>query len=103
MYKRQVLGFVGRYVSLRLTAPPVVLTSPASLGLMPGLSILVALQRLTVERTESAVQLGTHGMFTALGVLMAVATGTVLGSVLASPLDTWVQNRSRRGREARRT
>lgn len=98
-----VLGFVGRYVSLRLTAPPVVLTSPASLGLMPGLSILVALQRLTVERTESAVQLGTHGMFTALGVLMAVATGTVLGSVLASPLDTWVQNRSRRGREARRT
>lgn len=87
-----VLGFLARLIALRMDAPAMVLSVPASLGLLPGLSIFVGLYRLIVRAgsdlsSQLTVQVGFQTLATALGVLVAIATGTTLGDILAAPLD----------------
>ncbi len=87
-----LLGFLARLIALRMDAPAMVLSVPASLGLLPGLSIFVGLYRLIVRSgselsADLTVQVGFQTLATALGVLVAIATGTTLGDILAAPLD----------------
>lgn len=97
-----VLGFFGRLIALRFNAPAMVLTIPATLGLLPGLAIFVGLYRLIVKAgselsSELTVQVGVAALATSLGVLVAMATGSILGDLLAAPLDRRVWQRRAHG------
>ncbi len=104
-----VLGFVGRLLALRLDAPAMVFIVPATFGLLPGLSIFVGLYRLVVRAgsdlaTDLTVQIGLTTLLSAFGILIAIATGSVFGEILATPFDSTVGERRRmvRGTHRRR-
>lgn len=88
------LGFAARLVALRMDSPPITLGIPASFGLMPGLSIFIGLYHLTVPGSDAGGQ-GWTSVLTALGIILAIATGVTLGEVLAAPLDSPVNQRRR--------
>jgi uncharacterized membrane protein YjjP (DUF1212 family)/uncharacterized membrane protein YjjB (DUF3815 family) len=93
------LGIVGRVVAQRLNAPSMVLVVPATFGLLPGLAIFRGLYELVGSGSASGALTIQAGIATLLGagaVLLAIATGTVFGEILASPLD-----RRSRGERAR--
>ena len=93
-----VMGFAARVLALRADWPPITLSLPASFGLMPGLSIFVGLYHLTVpdgSAYQASSGSGWESVMTALGVLMALATGTTLGELIAAPLDSPVNRRRR--------
>ncbi|WP_068396702.1 threonine/serine ThrE exporter family protein [Kribbia dieselivorans] len=96
-----VLGFVARYLALRMRAPAIVLSINGSLALLPGLSIFVGLQRI-VGVSEAGAASGASLLFTSLGIILALAAGTVLGEFFASPLDHTALDRARRARAAQR-
>ncbi|MBM6545290.1 threonine/serine exporter family protein [Janibacter sp. YIM B02568] len=92
------LGFGARLVALRMDSPPITLGIPASFGLMPGLSIFIGLFHLTVPDGagwQGSPTQGWASVLTALGVILAIATGVTLGEVLAAPLDSPVNQRRR--------
>ncbi|HSO63807.1 MAG TPA: threonine/serine exporter family protein [Ornithinibacter sp.] len=91
------LGLVGRFVAGRLDAPSMVLVVPASFALLPGLTIFRGLYELVAQGSQAgalSVQAGLTTLFGAGAVLLAIATGTVLGEIIASP---WDRTRARRG------
>ncbi|MGE9809255.1 threonine/serine ThrE exporter family protein [Janibacter sp. G1551] len=90
-----VMAFIARVVALRLGAPGMVLAVPASFALLPGLSIFVGLHRL-VGGGSDVQSAGWTTLLSALGIIMAIATGSTLGELLASPLDRGVGRRRRR-------
>lgn len=84
------LGVAGRLVAQRLNTPSMVLVVPASFALLPGLAIFRGLYELVVTGSDAGLLSLQSGLTTLLGagaVLLAIATGTVLGDVLASPWD----------------
>ena len=85
------LGVVGRLVAGRLDVPSMVLVVPASFALLPGLTIFRGLYELVAVGGGAAgslsLQSGVTTLFGAFAVLLAIATGTVLGELLASPWD----------------
>ncbi|WP_377645011.1 threonine/serine exporter ThrE family protein [Oryzobacter terrae] len=85
------LGVVGRVVANRLGAPSMVVVIPASFGLLPGLTIFRGLYELVAQSGGAAGSLSIQsGITTLLGagaVLLAIASGTVLGEILAAPWD----------------
>ncbi len=89
------LGAAGRVVAARLGAPSMVLVVPASFALLPGLTIFRGLYELVAVGGESPGSLSIQsGLTTLLGagaVLIAIATGTVFGEILASPWDRSVR------------
>lgn len=97
-----VLGLVGRLVALRLGAPAMVVVVPASFGLLPGLTIFRGLYELVGESASDigtlSFQSGVGTLLGAAGVLLAIATGTTLGEIIASPWDHAVARARRRGR-----
>lgn len=97
-----LLGFLGRLVALRLGAPAMVLTVPATFALLPGLSIFQGLYELVGAGQGSPGTLtvagGTASLFGAVGTLLAIATGIILGEFLAAPFD----HRAVQKRRARR-
>ena len=85
-----LVGFVGRVVALRMDSPAMTLVVPASLGLLPGLTIFRALYEMTASGGDAGLLSLQSGITTMLGAgatLLAIATGTVFGEILASPLD----------------
>ena len=67
-----------------------VLVVPASFALLPGLTIFRGLYELVVSASDKgllSIQSGITTLLGAFAVLLAIATGTVLGDVLASPWD----------------
>ncbi|HPF81749.1 threonine/serine exporter family protein [Nostocoides australiense] len=87
-----IIGFLARVVALRMGAPALVLAVPGSFGLLPGLAIFVGLYRLLVTAGGDlsgslTIQVGAQELISAVGVLIAIATGNTLGDLLASPLD----------------
>lgn len=97
------LGFAGRLVALRLGAPAMVLVVPASYGLLPGLAIFRGLYEMVTHSSADAGSLSLQGGITTLlgafAVLLAIATGTVLGEFLGAPFDhRMVQKRRARRR-----
>ena len=103
-----LIGFLGRLIAVRLDTPGMVFIVPATLGLLPGLTIFVGMYQLAVGTSDTAsnvtMQFGATAMFTALGILMAIATGATLGEILAAPFDSSVveRRRLRRGSHRRR-
>ena len=89
------LGAVGRVVAARLDTPSMVLVVPASFALLPGLTIFRGLYQLVVVGSESpgslSIQTGLTTLLGAGAVLIAIATGTVFGEILASPWDSSVR------------
>jgi uncharacterized membrane protein YjjP (DUF1212 family)/uncharacterized membrane protein YjjB (DUF3815 family) len=97
------LGFAGRLVALRMGAPAMVLVVPASYGLLPGLAIFRGLYEMVTHASADAGTLSMQGGITTLlgafAVLLAIATGTVLGEFLGAPFDhRMVQKRRARRR-----
>ena len=85
-----LVGFVGRVVALRMDSPAMTLVVPASFGLLPGLTIFRALYEMTASGGDAGLLSLQSGITTMLGAgatLLAIATGTVFGEILASPLD----------------
>ncbi|HEY3535577.1 MAG TPA: threonine/serine exporter family protein [Pedococcus sp.] len=98
-----VLGVAGRLLALRLGAPALVLVVPGSYGLLPGLAIFRGLYEMVNGSGPSAGSLSLQGGITtllgAMAVLLAIAAGSVLGELLASPFDhRMVQKRRARRR-----
>ena len=99
------LGFVGRLVALRLGAPGLVLVVPAwptgccrdwrSSAVMYE---MVAGSRRPRRGRSRGHQGGITTLLGAMAVLLAIATGAVLGETMASPLDRRIisQRRARR-------
>lgn len=85
------LGLVGRLVALRLGAPAMVVVVPASFGLLPGLTIFRGLYELVGQNATDigtlSFQAGVATLLGAAGVLLAIATGAILGEIVASPWD----------------
>lgn len=84
------LGFAGRFVAGRLDAPSMVLVVPASYALLPGLTIFRGLYELVAQGSQAgslSVQAGLTTLLGAGAVLLAIATGTVLGEIIGSPWD----------------
>ncbi|GIL36770.1 threonine/serine exporter ThrE family protein [Phycicoccus sp. DTK01] len=95
-----VVGVLGRLLAQRMDAPSLVLVVPASFGLLPGLTIFRGLYELVAQGQDSGLltfQSGLSTLLSAGGVLLAIATGTVLGEYLAAPWDRHVRG-SRRPR-----
>jgi uncharacterized membrane protein YjjP (DUF1212 family)/uncharacterized membrane protein YjjB (DUF3815 family) len=91
------LGVGGRLLAGRLDVPSMVLVVPASYALLPGLTIFRGLYQLVATGGEAgslSIQLGLTTLLGAGAVLLAIATGTVLGEILASP---WDRTRVARG------
>jgi uncharacterized membrane protein YjjB (DUF3815 family) len=96
------LGVVGRLVAGRVDVPSMVLVVPASFALLPGLTIFRGLYELVAvgggEAGSLSLQSGVTTLFGAFAVLLAIATGTVLGELLASPWDRQIRGSSPGGR-----
>ena len=85
-----VLGLTGALVAHRVRTPSMVLVVPASFALLPGLTIFRGLYELVVSASDKgllSIQSGITTLLGAFAVLLAIATGTVFGDVLASPWD----------------
>ncbi len=94
------IGVLGRLLAQRMDAPSLVIVVPASFGLLPGLTIFRGLYELVAQGQDSGLltfQSGLSTLLSAGGVLLAIATGTVLGEYLAAPWDRHVRG-SRRPR-----
>lgn len=94
-----LLGLIGRLVALRLGAPAMTVVVPASFGLLPGLTIFRGLYELVGQTSEIGTlsfQAGMATLFGAAGVLLAIATGTTLGEIIASRWDGPVGRARRR-------
>jgi uncharacterized membrane protein YjjP (DUF1212 family) len=89
-----VIGLLGRVVALKMGAPQLVVAVPASLILLPGLTIFRSMYFLTVE--ESQILDGAGGMLNAAAIVLGVAAGIVLGDTLARPLTRNLASNERR-------
>ena len=89
------LGAAGRLVAARLGAPSMVLVVPASFALLPGLTIFRGLYELVAASGDApgslTIQSGLTTLLGAGAILVAIATGTVFGEILASPWDRTVR------------
>ena len=96
------IGLVGRLVALRLGSPAMVVVVPASFGLLPGLTIFRGLYELVGQSSTDigtlSFQAGVATLLGAFGALLAIATGTTLGEIIASPWDRRVARVRRRAR-----
>ncbi len=91
------LGVGGRLLAGRLDVPSMVLVVPASYALLPGLTIFRGLYQLVANGGQAgslSMQVGLTTLLGAGGVLLAIATGTVLGEIHATP---WDRMRTARG------
>jgi len=97
------LGAAGRFAAARLGVPSMVLIVPASFALLPGLTIFRGLYELVAAGGDSpgslTIQSGLTTLLGAGAVLVAIATGTVFGEILASPWDRSVRGSRPEGRE----
>ena len=99
------LGAAGRLVAARLGAPSMVLVVPASFALLPGLTIFRGLYELVAAGGDSpgslTIQSGLTTLLGAGAILVAIATGTVFGEILASPWDRSARRARPEGRDGR--
>ncbi len=85
-----LLGVAGRVVAQRMNAPSMVLVVPATFGLLPGLTIFRGLYELVASGSSPGsltIQAGITTLLGAGAVLLAIASGSVLGEILAAPFD----------------
>lgn len=92
------IGFMARFIALRMDSPALTLSVPASFGLYPGLAIFIGLYHMSSTGAPGDGANSTTGLFSVLGafgVIMAIATGNTLGDRLAAPFDAPVAQRRR--------
>jgi uncharacterized membrane protein YjjP (DUF1212 family)/uncharacterized membrane protein YjjB (DUF3815 family) len=97
------LGVVGRVVAQRMHAPSLVVVVPATFSLLPGLTIFRGLYELVATGSDQGLLSIQAGITTLLGAgatLLAIATGTVFGEILASPFDRRTRGERPRKRAA---
>ena len=89
-----VVGFCARIVALSLGAPQLVVAVPASIFLLPGLMIFRAMYEIgtNVDMMSGGVMV----LLQASVIIMAMATGLVLGDALARPLTSGLKSNERR-------
>lgn len=89
-----VVGFCGRIAALSLGAPQLVVAVPASIFLLPGLMIFRAMYEIgtNVDMMSGGVMV----LLQASVIIMAMATGLVLGDSLARPLTSGLKSNERR-------
>lgn len=89
-----VVGFCARIVALSLGAPQLVVAVPASIFLLPGLMIFRAMYEIgtNVEMMSGGVMV----LLQASVIIMAMASGLVLGDALARPLTSGLKSNERR-------
>ena len=96
-----VIGFGGRLTALRMGAPGLVLVVPAVGPLLPGLAIFRGMSELVsgsvVGQGVASTAAGLTVLLTASAAALAIATGVVLGDLMASPFDRQIV-RQRRAR-----
>lgn len=86
------IGYAGRALALRMGAPALVLVIPAVAPQLPGFAIFRGMFELVSDSmsTQATSSTALAGFATLLGAAatgLAIGTGTVLGGILASPLD----------------
>lgn len=93
-----LVGFLGRFAANRLRAPAMVIVAPATFGLLPGLTIFRGLYELVGQPDPGtlAIQNGFTTLSSAVAILLAIATGTTFGEILASPWDRTMALRATR-------
>lgn len=74
-----VIGLMSTFLAYRLHAPASIFYVPALTFLLPGLSVFRGLYLFTVEANSDA---GVPGMVAAIGIILSMASGVVLGSYL---------------------
>lgn len=90
-----VIGGVGRWVAMKMTAPQLVVAVPAVTFLLPGLTIFRAMYGITIDAGDMSV--GLIEMFNAFTIILAVAGGVVLGDTVARPFTKgWITHERRR-------
>ncbi|MDR4533848.1 threonine/serine exporter family protein [Glutamicibacter sp. PS] len=89
-----VIGFAARYLTDRLNSPQLVLAAPAVMFMLPGLMIFRAMYVIVFETTNMSG--GLVEMFNALGIMLAIAGGVVLGDTLCRPLTSSARRERRR-------
>lgn len=90
------IGVLGRLIAQRMEAPSLVLVVPASFGLLPGLTIFRGLYEMVAQGDDQgllSIQSGITTLLSAGAALLAIATGTVLGELLAAPWDRRMRGR----------
>ena len=96
-----LVGFGGRLIALRMGAPALVLVVPAVGPLLPGLALFRGMSELVsgsvVGQGVASTSTGFTVLLTASAAALAIATGVVLGDLMASPFDRQIV-RQRRAR-----
>lgn len=93
------VGFCARIVALSLHAPQLVVAVPASLFLLPGLMIFRAMYE--IGSNVDMMSGGVLELLQATVIILATATGLVLGDSLARPLTSGLKSNERRRAELR--
>lgn len=98
-----VVGFVSRLLSLRLGALPVVIVVPAVSPLLPGLRIFRGMYESVSGSIIGATRVAASGvgvatMLGAVGIALAISTGTLLGDSLSAPFGKGIVRRRRNRR-----
>lgn len=89
-----VVGFFARIVALSLGAPQLVIAVPASIFLLPGLMIFRAMYQMGYN--VDMMTEGVSGLLQGSIIILAMATGLVLGDSLARPLTAGLKANERR-------
>ncbi|WP_022872544.1 threonine/serine ThrE exporter family protein [Nesterenkonia alba] len=80
-----VIGALARVTALRFGAPQLVVAVPAMMFMLPGLLIFRGMYQLAIEDSTSLMLAGLFQQFTALIIILAIASGIVLGDVIMRP------------------
>lgn len=89
-----VVGFFARIVALSLGAPQLVIAVPASIFLLPGLMIFRSMYQMGYN--VDMMGEGVGGLLQGSIIILAMATGLVLGDSLARPLTSGLKANERR-------
>ena len=94
-----VVGALGRVVALRMGAPQLVVAVPAMMFMLPGLMVFRGMYQIAIENPETTMVLsmmsGLAELFNALIIILAIASGIVLGDVSMRPLTSSLQSNER--------
>lgn len=81
-----VIGFLCRFVALRLRTLPIALIIPAIFPLLAGLSIFSAAYKIVLPEENVSMAEGLSALFVAITVNAALAVGATFGDFAARPL-----------------
>lgn len=94
-----IVGALGRVVALRMGAPQLVVAVPAMMFMLPGLMVFRGMYQIAIENPETTMVMSMMGglaeLFNALIIILAIASGIVLGDVSMRPLTSSLQSNER--------